>query len=83
MIYFTPGGRAESHLTDGDVVPVTPQGDDGGFSEAGGAAPDEPTESSSMKDTENQMWMDFEIFCKCFKYVVPTYDPIIYAKPFV
>ena len=63
------GGRADSHVTDGDIVPITPQGDDGGFSEAGGAAPDEPAETAAMKDAENQMWMDFEVFCKCFKYV--------------
>ena len=63
------GGRADSHVTDGDIVPITPQGDDGGVSEAGGAAPDEPAETAAMKDAEKQMWMDFEVFCKCFKYV--------------
>lgn len=53
---------------DGEILPVTPQGDDGGFSEAG-AAPimEETAEPLKCDDSKKSMWMDFELFCKCFK----------------
>lgn len=67
------GGRTESHVTDGDVVPVTPQGDDGGFSEAGGAALEDPVDIQAIEEAKTQMWMDFEVFCKCFKWVLDSH----------
>jgi len=66
----TAVGKAESHVTDADVVPVTPQGEDGGFSETGGVGgpPEESPEGPAVdEETKRKMWMDFDVFCKCFK----------------
>lgn len=61
-------GRSESHTTDAEIIPITPQGDDGGFSEAGATtAPEDTIDHVVVEEAKKQMWMDFEVFCKCFK----------------
>ena len=68
MDQFSDTGKAESHVADGDIIPVTPQGEDGGFSEPGAAVPpEEAAEIAAVEESKKQMWMDFEVFCKCFK----------------
>lgn len=59
-----PGADAEG------LAPLTPQADDGGFSEAGGQSGAEDSgELKKQAETKKTIWMDFEMFCKCFKYV--------------
>lgn len=58
-------------MNDADIIPITPQGEDGGFSETGAAPVDEAADNPALtleqESKKKQMWMDFETFCKCFK----------------
>lgn len=62
------GVKSDMAPTDSDVVPMTPQGDDGGFSEVGGTADVDESNAGTAEEVKKQMWIDFDIFCKCFKY---------------